>query len=396
MTNQPDTRPSAAAYEQSSVAIVRQQFGGTELETRRETQGIAAAETAKALVQARYLVAMQRPRDVDDFRARLLKHCKRARFAASAEYAKPVGTSTINGASIRFVEAALQEYGNVQVSSTPIYDDEEKRIVRVTVTDLERNITHDHDVTAEKFVERKKPKGGDEILSERRNKYGDTVYRIRATEDDYANKIGAAVSKAIRTLGLRVLPSDIVAESMDVCYETREKEDAKDPDAAKRKIADSFGTIGVMPAALREYIGHDLGTASPAEIDDLRSVFVAIRDGEATWSAAMDAKRGAGAVEQKPADKTGDKLKEKLAAAPAKDKSGVEAPKGPPPAVKWRPLTDGTGTGVVATVGEWKLHVDQSGAEEFSWTATDGQGEIKQGAASSLDGAKKFAAEAAK
>ena len=399
MSDQNGSRPSAAAYEEASTAIIKQGFGTREVTHQRETQGIAAAATARALVEARYLVAMQRPRDVDDFRARLLKHCKRPRFAAAAEYSKPVGGKQMKGPSIRFVEAALEEYGNVDIDSTPVYDDDEKRIVRVTVTDLERNITHKKDFTVEKYVERKKPKTGDEILSERRNSYGEMVFRIRASEDDFANKANATDSKVLRNLGLRILPSDIVAEGMDVCYETRESEDAKDPDAAKRKISDSFGTIGVMPSALKEYLGHDLGTASPAEIDDLRAVYVAIRDGESTWTESLEVKRGGASpanADAKPADPTADKLKEKLAAAPVKDKSGSssksEAPKTAPPAVKWRPSDGGTG----ATVGDWKLHVEQSGENEFVWTATDKDGEIKSGAATSLEGAQKFAVDAAK
>lgn len=318
-------RPSSSAYAEAGTAIERVGFGSHEIERRNETHAIAAAETAKALVQARYIVALQRPRDVDDFRIRILKHCKRDRFASAAEYAKPVGGKKMKGASIRFVEAALQEFRNVQVSATPFYDDAEKRIVHVSVTDLESNSTHELDVIAEKYVERRSVKQGDEVIGERRNSYGEIVYRVRATEDDFANKMNSAISKTIRNLGLRVLPSDIVAECMDACLATREAADKKDPDAAKRAIADAFATIGVTPTAIKDYLGHDIGSASPGEIDDLRSVFVAIRDSEATWATVMSDKRN-GTATEKPADPAAAKLKEKLSkGAPKAEKPADDA-----------------------------------------------------------------------
>lgn len=310
MSDEP--RPSAADYQQAGVAIQRVGFGSTEIESRRETQAIAAAEHAKATVQARYIVALQRPRDVDDFRARLLKHCKRPGFALIAEYAKPVGGSTVKGMSIRFVEAALQEYGNVMPEVASVYDDEERRILRVSLTDLERNITYSEDATVEKFVERKSA-GGGEVVGERRKKDGSIVYKVRATEDDLANKLGSAASKKLRNLGLRILPPDIVDEARSACAKTRLDKHAADPDAERKAMVDAFATQRVMPSDLKEYLGHDVGQASPAEIEDLRLVYVALRDGDTTWPETMRAKREQrGELEPKQVDATSAKLKDKL------------------------------------------------------------------------------------
>lgn len=308
-----DHRPGSGDYAAAGAEIVRHGFGGTEMEARRETQAVAAAEREKAIVQARYIVAMQRPRDVDTFRVRLLRHCQRPLFAEKAEYAKPVGGQRITGPSIRFVESALQEFGNVVPEVTAIYEDDEKRIVRVTVTDLERNITYSEDATVEKFVERKRTKSGDEVIGERVNSYGDRVFKIRATEDDFANKLAAAVSKKLRNLGLRILPADIVEEAMRKCAATRDSETKQDPDAVRKALSDGFASINVMPSDLKTYLGHDLATSSPAELDELRKVFAAIRDGEATWQAALQVKREErGEVEPSPDDKTADKLKARL------------------------------------------------------------------------------------
>jgi len=396
------TRPSNEAYGQAGSAIARRTFGGGELESRRETQATQAAESAKALIQARYIMAERNPRDLDDVRTRILKHCDRPGFAQVAEYAKPVGGKSITGPSVRFVEAAIQEFGNVDVTSTPVYDDEEKRIVRVTVTDLERNITRTGDAVAEKFVERKRTKTGDEVIGERINSFGDVVYRVRATEDDFANKIGSAVSKMERQVGLKILPPDIVAESMARCAKTRADRDARDPDAARKAIADAFATIGVTPAALKEYLGHDLATCSPTEIDALRTVYVAIRDGEATWQATVDGKL-ADAPAEKPADKVGDALKAKLATAPAGDKAPSSKPRSAGAievrrkalfaAIQW----SSNGERQVGACEDIEIAIEQVGPETWGWWIMKGGEDASRGEAPREAEAKAAAiAEAAK
>ena len=311
----------------NNALAVQEDFGGTGSTLAVvETASSAIAAQSKAMVESRYIMAMRNPRDVELFRARLLKHCKRPGFAEVATYQKPVGGKPIIGPSIRFVESALQAYGNCAVDVTAVYEDDEKRIVRISVTDFEANIPYSQEVTVEKFVERKSTAGG-EVVGERRKKNGEVVYKVRATEDDFNNKLASATSKMIRNLGLRVLPSDIVEECQDQCSATRHAKNAEDPDAAKRKLIDAFAAINVMPDSLRDFLGHDVATSSPAEIDELRKVYAAVRDGEATWNDAVQVKRiERGEVEVKPADGT-DKLKEKLAKNAAKDTAKAESPK---------------------------------------------------------------------
>lgn len=278
----------------------RQGFGEQSLE-RKSSAATAMAARAQAEVQARYIVAMQRPRNVEEFRVRLLDHCKRLRFAQAARYKKPVGkhqvngrweTQFIEGASIRFVETALCEYSNVLPESTIIYEDDEQVIVRVTVTDLERNITHSGEATIRKRMERRSPKPGQQVLGQRMNSKGDIVYLVEATDDDVANLKAARESKLMRNLGLRILPADVVAEAMDSCIAAQQADVAKDPAAARRAIVDAFHGIGVPPTSLVEYLGHPLEQVVPAELVELREHYQAIKDGEATWSSIMATKGG--------------------------------------------------------------------------------------------------------
>lgn len=138
--------------------------------TSETYSGVMSAQV-EASVKARYSMAIMRPRDFDAVRERILKDARRPSFAACAIYHKPVGNG-IEGPSIRFVEAALRAMGNIFTETVVTYDDAEKRIVRVSVTDLETNTYYNQDVTIQKTVERNSVKPGETFISQRLNSRG--------------------------------------------------------------------------------------------------------------------------------------------------------------------------------------------------------------------------------
>ncbi len=265
------------------------------------TIGDALAAQVQAGVSARYTLAMRRPRDLDRVRLDLLKDCQRPRFAQVARYAKPVGGKKMEGPSIRFVEAALRHFRNVLPESMVIFDDERRRIVRVSVTDLENNITYSQDVAIDKTVERRNGEGR-QILGQRSNTSGETVFIVLATEDELTTKQAALVSKALRTSGLRLLPGDLVDEAMDAIIETRRRRDAEDPDALRKRLAGDFAAVGVTPEQLKEYLGHGLEVISEKEGAALWDILCALRDGEARWADVMGERVETPAAPAQPAE----------------------------------------------------------------------------------------------
>jgi hypothetical protein len=270
---------------------------GDEMEYGRESAAVAVGQ--KARVQARIIQALQRPRKVDDFRIALLKDCQRPTFAETAIFKKPVGRElvngqwkdkTIEGLSIRFAETALARWGNVDIQTVTLYEDDEKRRVLVTVLDLETNAEFGSDFVVLKRIERSKLKQGQSALSERINSRGEKVFLVEATDDELNTRINAFRSKTIRNEGLRLIPPDIKEEAMAIARETRDRADAKDPDAARKKVQDAFARIGVIPSNLAEYLGCEVSQASPAQVADLREVFTAIDDGDLTWQDFMAAR----------------------------------------------------------------------------------------------------------
>lgn len=271
---------------------MKEDFGSTELQVSAETSSAALAARSQAMVQAAFVMAERHPRDWDDVRVKLIRECQRPGFARAARYSKPVGNGKIEGPSIRFAEAAIRLMGNVVVDQSITRDDATKRLVEVVVIDAEANVRYTRQVSIEKAVERSFVKDGQTVLGERRNAHGKMAYLVSASEDELANKQAAAVSKALRTEGLRLLPGDILEECMDECIITQRKKDAADPDQARKDICDGFARFNITPAMLKAYLTHDIATVSPAEMTDLRGIYEAIRDGETTWRAVMEERGG--------------------------------------------------------------------------------------------------------
>lgn len=257
-----------------------------------ETASTAIAAQSKAMVESRYIMAMRNPRNWDAVRQDLLKECNRPTFAnnQSAYYVKPIGDG-VEGLGIRFVEVALRCMKNVLVETTMIFEDEFKEVHRVSVTDLEANITYPLDVRVSKTVERKKPNSDGSYISVRKNSYGKDVYTVLGTDDDLLNKRGALISKAIRTIGLRIIPGDLCDEAERIIKKIRLDDAARDPDAERKRIIDAFAGISVSATDLINYLGHGVDKCSPAQIVELRGIFGAIKDGEATWQSVIENKQ---------------------------------------------------------------------------------------------------------
>jgi len=323
-----------------------------------ESAATAVASQAKAMVEARYTIAMHRPRNWDQVRQDLLRECRRPTFARnkSAYYNKPIGQG-VEGLGIRFVEVALRCMTNVLIETTMIFEDAAKEVHRVSVTDLESNVTYPLDVKVSKTVERNKPMDDGSYISVRKNSYNKLTYTVPANDDDLLNKRQAQISKAIRTLGLRIVPGDLQDEAETIIKKIRLDEAASDPAAERKLIVDSFDGLGVKASQLAEYIGHDIGTCSPAELVNLRGLYGAIRDGEATWTTVMENKAEQGAPEKK----AGQKIPECSAESFEKKKAG------------WRKAIEGGKpvNDLIAMIQTKELLTDDQKMEISSW-ATEG------------------------
>lgn len=248
------------------------------------------AEQLKAQINACCILAERHPRDLQQVRIDILDACKNPFFAKMALYKKPVGGGTTAiGFSIHFAKLAIQSWGNTFTLDTITNDDESKRKISSLSMDVQRNNTYVGQKLIEKTVERKSLNGRNPIGS-RANTKGETVYIVQATEDEFITKEASFRAKLNRDLWLRHIPSYILDEARENIESTLKDQYAKDPKAELNKICDAFNYIGIKPKSLSDYLDQELETISPAQIQQLREIYQAIKDGEATWKEFLDAK----------------------------------------------------------------------------------------------------------
>lgn len=306
-------------------------MGGQELAAMGETATAATAAMARAQVEARFLIARANPRSDLEVRSRLLRACERPRFAEVAIYRKPVSKG-IEGPSIRLAEEVARCMGNIMTDVITTYEDHEKRILQVSATDLENNLTHPCTVVVTKTVERSKADKGQTVRRTRINSKGEPVYEVDATDDEILNKVNALVSKALRTVILRLVPGDILEDAIDAAYATRRKQTKDDPHGQLKRLCDAFEVQFRLPVGqLAIYLGHPVDASTVDEIEDLRTVYTTLKDGEATWAEVLAHKQAermaAEAAAGAPADAGSDPI---TGAGPPAD-SGQGQPPGKPP-----------------------------------------------------------------
>jgi hypothetical protein len=275
---------------------------------------------ATARIQSAYQVALARPRQIEVVRQEVLRECQRPSFCTPDEtkngsslaiYRVPRGSvkqsdgtwtnNNIEGPTIRFAEMLLRSWRYLSIEVNPMGEDDKQRMLQVICTDYQSCNFTSEIVAVPKTVERKKPKAGDEVVSQRTNTYGDPVYLVKATDDELAMRTNALISKARRNLILQAVPGWLIEEGVDMVRTTARTKDAQDPDAARRKLFDAYRSVGVSVEQIVDYLGHT-NALSPAELEDLRGYYSGIKDGFTTWSAVVASKEGQAGIDDKEAE----------------------------------------------------------------------------------------------
>jgi hypothetical protein len=256
-----------------------------------ETSTAAAVQMARSAYETRLIMARQFPRAWDAVKLALFGACDRPEFAADALYALERGKgdkkTVIEGLTVRFAEEAARAMGNLLVEARVVYDDLDKRIITVSITDLEVNLTWPTDVVVDKTVERSYREGR-EVVSSRLNAQGNPTYRVRATDDEVMLKQNSLVSKAARNGILRFLSSDLQEAALARVKATLQ-EPAKPSVAEIKRLLAGFKQVGVTPEALQGYLGRQLAEMTGREFAEFRALWNAIKDGETTWEAVAQA-----------------------------------------------------------------------------------------------------------
>lgn len=243
-----------------------------------------------APIHGRYLVAHARPRNWPQVRYLMLSECQQLRFAEKARYNLARGSSSISGWAIDFATALIRAMQNMLVEVQRVSETAEERVMRVTVTDLEANTVFSQEASLDRFTLKRAPprhlRGP--VEPHRHNAQGQPLYRHEPSEQELSAATNAIVSKLTRNLVLRHAPTWLLEDCMAELSKTLHSGHDKTAGQLPKKLLEAFGELGISPADLDQYLGHSLLKSNPAELELLRSLFVALRNDDITWSDALD------------------------------------------------------------------------------------------------------------
>lgn len=240
--------------------------------------------SAKHEIQTAIIVAQKFPRNEDKIYQQFVHgSCHRLGFAMIAEYSFKRGKkkddngklvdNIIKGPTVRAARELARLWRNLRYGSIPISENEDKRQILSWAWDLETNVWIQQGDLFEKVIEKQVN--------------GKTDW-VDPNEREMRELNNRRASLGIRNCILQLVPPDFMDDAIAEAKETI-KLAIKDPNSTqfidvKKRIITGFSAINVPVEELEQYIGHPLGSCDPKELEILRGIWAAIKDGHTSWS----------------------------------------------------------------------------------------------------------------
>ena len=242
---------------------------------------MAAAISSREVqrVQAQFLTARMFPRDTGTSMTRILDSCKRPGLAEKAEYSYKRGKAEdgkdnyVTGASIKLAEVLAQCWGNVDFGINELENSDGRSKVEAYCVDLETNTSRR--VTYE-------------VPHLRVTKTG--TYKLTDPRDIY-EMIANRGARLLRGCILGIIPGDVQESALTECKATNKalldasKAKGKEAfDKEVKKMLARFAQLSITQEQLVAIVGLEPAEWTAEELERLRGIGTAIRDGEAKIS----------------------------------------------------------------------------------------------------------------
>jgi hypothetical protein len=239
------------------------QMNGVQMQPVAASAATAMSTTREAQeVQAAVFMAKRFPRDENMALARISKSCQRRGLAEKAIYPYPKGGQNVTGPSIRLAEAISQAWGNIQSGVVELEQRPGESVCMSYCWDLETNTRDTKIFTVSHSIQTKK---GSKMLTDPREIY-----------EHVANQ-GARRKRACI---LAVIPKDVVDSAMEACQKTLSSGQKEPLIDRLRKMVNVFQTeLSVPLECIEKYMGYKLDSFTEMDMNTLRGVYTAIRDG---------------------------------------------------------------------------------------------------------------------
>jgi hypothetical protein len=269
---------------------------------------LMAREAQDILVQM--MAARNNPRDVVRATDRILNAFTRPALCEDALYAYSRGGQDISGLSIRAAEVLAQQWGNIRTGIAELSRMNGQSEFLAYAQDLETGFSDEKRFFVKHWRDTKQ---GGYLLTDERD-----IYEVGANNG----------ARRKRACILAVIPSDVQDAARDQIDLTLHAKAEVTPESIKN-LLDKFATFKVTKEMIEKRIQRRLDAMLPAQLIQMRRVFISLRDGMSEPSQWFDdfTAPESGATDDdkpKPANKT-EALKEQLKAKGA----GKSDPKEP-------------------------------------------------------------------
>lgn len=229
-----------------------------------------AVDTSRAVreVEAALMVAKSRPRDELDAYKNIMQCCQRMSFAEKAIYSYKRAGENVEGPSIRLAESLARVYGNLDYGWREVERGLMKSVVEAYCWDLQNNTKRKMNFEVSHYRDTKQ--GKKELSSER----------------DIYEHVANQASRRVRACILSIIPADLIEDAMNECQKTFESGvNPQNKTEYAKKIVLTFEDIGVTHEQLKRYLGVEkvIG-ATEKQLAELRKIYTAIKEGQATIS----------------------------------------------------------------------------------------------------------------
>ena len=213
-----------------------------------------------AEVQARMIMARSNPRNPMHSMDMILQDCTRESLAKEAQYHYARGGGSVDGPSIRLAEAMARRWGNIASGIKELSRADGYSECVAYAWDLETGYYDERQYQVRHWRD---TKGGGYKLTDERD-----IYELVAN-------MGQRRKRAVL---LTVIPSDVTEAALAQCDETLRTHVDKSPDAMK-KLEDAFAAFGVTRTQLERRCQCRFDAIRPAQIVQLRKVYMSMKDG---------------------------------------------------------------------------------------------------------------------
>ena len=211
-------------------------------------------------VQAAVVVAQQIGRDEEQARDRVLQACSNTALAESAEYSYKVGTTLVEGPTIRLIEMIARNWGNIQFGVNELEITKEYTKYEAYCWDMLSNTRASMTVTQSHI---------------RHTRSGSTL--LKSPKEIYEHVTSYSMRR-LRKCIEQVIPSDLVDEAKEACRKTLTKTNITPLSDRIEIMVERFEKYKVTAKMIETFTGHSIESTSESELIKLFRIYNSLKD----------------------------------------------------------------------------------------------------------------------